>query len=568
MLIGIDLGTTNSLAAYFDGETARIIPNRLGSHLTPSVVSVDDEGTVYVGETAKERKLLYPMSAAEVFKRSMGTDKEYQLGNRTFRAEELSSFVLRSMKEDAEAYLGERVGEAIISVPAYFNDLQRKATKKAGELAGLKVERIINEPTAAAIAHGIQKKETSTRFLVFDLGGGTFDVSVLELYKNIMEVRAIAGDNYIGGEDFTEIISKRFLEKHDIDMADLDFKTLARLNKQAEACKLGFSGNRESVMRMKIGEEEKELRLTIDEYEELCEPLLAKMRKPIERSLRDAGLRLQDVDEVVLVGGATKLSIVRKFVGRLFRRLPQTDINPDEAVVIGAALQCGMKQRNEAIKEIVLTDVCPFTLGTEVVMDRYGMFRESGHYMPIIERNTVIPVSRTHTLYTARDYQTQIRVKILQGESRLAKNNIYLGEIVMSVPPRKEGEESIDVTYTYDNNALLEVEVKVNSTQEKKKIVIQKEGNEMTPEEIEKRFEELQYLKIHPRDREENKLLLLRAERMYEESSGQDRQQIDELIAKFEYVLDQQDRSKIEEARREFKETLDYLEDLDASPRG
>lgn len=560
MLIGIDLGTTNSLGAYFDGTGAKIIPNRLGSHLTPSVVSVDEEGTVYVGETAKERKLLYPFETAEVFKRSMGTDKEFKLGNHTFRAEELSSFVLRSIKEDAEAYLNAKVEEAIISVPAYFNDLQRKATKRAGELAGLKVERIINEPTAAAIAHGISKKNAKTRFLVFDLGGGTFDVSVLELYKSIMEVRAIAGDNYIGGEDFTEVLMQWFVEKSEKTLSELDYKTLAKLKKEAERCKIAFAGARESEMKMKLAEEEIAQKLTLDEYEELCQPLFDKMRKPIERSLRDAGLKLQDVDEIVLVGGATKLPLIRKFVGKLFRRLPQTDLNPDEAIAIGAALQCGMKQRDEAIKEIVLTDVCPFTLGTEVVAERFGMFKEGGHYMPIIERNTVIPVSRTHTLYTASDYQSKIRVKVLQGESRMAKNNVYLGEIVVPIPPRKEGEESVDVTYTYDNNSILEVVVKVNSTGEKKKIVIQRDDTEMTKEEIEKRFEELQYLKIHPRDLEENRLILLRAERMYEEASGDDRSIIDEGIAKFEHILDKQERSKIDEARLELKETLDELE--------
>lgn len=560
MLIGIDLGTTNSLAAYFDGTQARLIPNRLGSNLTPSVVSADEDGTIYVGETAKERKLLYPQQTAEVFKRSMGTDKEYVLGSRTFRAEELSSFVLRSLKEDAQSYLHEEVEEAIISVPAYFNDCQRKATKRAGELAGLKVERIINEPTAAAIAYGIQKKQTSTRFLVFDLGGGTFDVSVLELYKNVMEVRAVAGDNYIGGEDFTEVICQWYLEKCGKTMADLDFKLLARLRKQAERCKLGFSEGRESGMSMTFGEEKKEFRLTLDEYEELCRPLFVKMRKPVERSLRDAGIRLPDIDEIVLVGGATKLSLVRKFVGRLFRRLPQTNLNPDEAVAAGAALQCAMKQRNEAIKEIVLTDVCPFTLGTEVVVDRHGMFRESGHYMPIIDRNTVIPVSRTHTLYTASDYQTRIVVKILQGESRLARNNLYLGEVSVPVPPRKEGEESVDVTYTYDTNALLEVEVKVNSTNEKKRIVVKKEESSLTEEEIEKRFEELKYLKIHPRDQEKNQLVLLRAERLYEEMAGQERQRIDESIAWFEEVLNRQDKGKIEAARKKFEEILEEFE--------
>lgn len=562
MMIGIDLGTTYSLAAYFDGENPRIIPNRLGQKLTPSVVSVDEAGTVYIGETAKLRKALYPGSTAAVFKRSMGTEKEYELGNEKFKPEELSSLILRSLKEDAEEYLKEEVTEAIISVPAYFNDLQRKATKKAGELAGLKVERIINEPTAAALAHGIQNTNTATKFLVFDLGGGTFDVSILELFKSIMEVRAIAGDNYIGGEDFTEVLVQMFNTEFELGDKDLDYKTRQQIKKQAEAAKLKFSEGPEAVMKVRIDEAEKELAVSLEDYEEACKPLLEKIRKPIERSLKDAGIRLDEIDEIVLVGGATKLPLIRKFVGKLFRRLPHTRLNPDEAIALGAALQCGMKQRSEAIKEIVLTDVCPFTLGTDVVMERYGLFKESGHYMPIIERNTVIPVSRTQTLYTASDYQDKIRVKVLQGESRLTRNNIFLGEIVVPVPPRKEGEESVDVTYTYDNNAILEVEVKVNSTKVKKKLIIRQEGSTMSQEEIEKRFEELQYLKIHPREQEENKLLLLRGEQLYEEATGDRRYQIDRLVAAFEEVLDKQDKRRIEQERKTFKEQLDHLASL------
>lgn len=560
MMIGIDLGTTNSLAAYFDGEQPRIIPNRLGGRLTPSVVSVDEEGTVYVGETAKLRKLLYPGSAAEMFKRNMGTEKEFILTNKKFKSEELASLILRSLKEDAEDYLKEEVDEAIISVPAYFNDLQRKATKRAGELAGFKVERIINEPTAAAIAHGINNIGTSTKFLVFDLGGGTFDVSILELYKSIMEVRAIAGDNYVGGEDFTDVLVQLFLTEHGLLESELDYKTVQYIRKQAESCKLDFTDKRVVTMKSRIKDEEKCLDISVDDYEEACKPLFDKIRKPIERSLKDAGIKLNEINEIVLVGGATKLPLIRKFVGKLFRRLPHTELNPDEAIAIGAALQCGMKMRNEVIKEIVLTDVCPFTLGTDVVIERYGMFKESGHYMPIIERNTVIPVSRTQTLYTASDNQDKIRVKVLQGESRLARNNIFLGELTVSVPRKKEGEESVDVTYTYDNNAILEVEVKVNSTSAKKKLIIQQEGNTMTQEEIEKRFEELQYLKIHPKDQEENKLLLLRGEQLYEEAMGDKRNQIDQLIAEFEHVLNKQDRLEIERERKTLWEELDRIE--------
>ncbi|MGL6199479.1 MAG: Hsp70 family protein [Lachnospiraceae bacterium] len=559
MIIGIDLGTTNSLAAYFDGEQCRIIPNRLGEKLTPSVVSVDAEGTVYIGATAKVRKLLDPTATAEVFKRSMGTEKEFVLRDKKFRAEELSSLILRSLKEDAEAYLKEAVTEAIISVPAYFNYLQRKATKKAGELAGLHVERIINEPTAAAIAHGIQNTDSATKFLVFDLGGGTFDVSILELFKNIMEVRAIAGDNYIGGEDFTDVLVELFLTEHGLIETELDFKTLELVRKQAENCKLQYSESRTVTMKCSIGDKEMESEITTEAYEEACRPLLDKISRPIERSLKDADIRISEINEVVLVGGATRLPLIRKFVGRLFRRLPYTELNPDEAIAIGAAVQCGMKMRNEAIKEIVLTDVCPFTLGTDIVIERYGMFKEAGHYMPIIERNTVIPVSRTQTLYTASDYQNKIRVKVLQGESRLTCNNIYLGEVVVPVPPNKEGEESVDVTYTYDNNAILEVEVKVNSTNARKKLIIQKEDSFLTQAEIEQRFEELKYLKIHPRDQEANKLLLLHAEQLYEESTGNQRQYIDELIAGFEHLLNKQDRLEIERGRKDLKEKLDEL---------
>ena len=559
MMIGIDLGTTNSLVAYFDGEAAKIIPNRLGSHLTPSVVSVDENGTVYVGQTAKESGQVYPLDTASVFKRSMGTPKEYVLAGRKFTAEELSSFVLRSLKEDAEQALGEVVSEAIISVPAYFNDIQRKATKHAGELAGRTVERIINEPTAAAIAHGLYQDSDLTRFLVFDLGGGTFDVSILELSDNIMEVHAIAGDNFMGGEDFTNVICERFFRVRSIDPDRLDYKTLAQIRAQAELCKCALSTALEAEMVCNINGEEIRFTLSLSAYEKACEPLFEQLRKPIERSLKDAGMRLSDIDEIVMVGGATKAPVVRKFVAKLFGRIPNTRINPDEAIAIGAALQCGMKARDKAIREMILTDVCPFTLGTEISQWN-GVFKEGGHYMPIIERNTVIPVSRTETFYTATDYQTQIRVEILQGESRLARNNIRLGEIVVPVPAHKEGEESVDVTYTYDINALLEVEVLVNATGYRKKIIIQQDESKITPAQAEARMAELQYLKINPRDEEENKLALFRAERMYEETVGNLRLRIDRLTTDFEAVLKRQDKSEIKTAREALMEALNQIE--------
>ena len=561
MIVGIDLGTTNSLIAYFDGEEAKIIPNRLGENLTPSVISIDKEGTVYVGKTAKERKLTYPEQSADVFKRSMGTNKNFRLGERELSAEELSSLVLKSLKEDAESYLGFEVKEAVISVPAYFNDAQRKATKRAGEMAGFVVERIVSEPTAAAIAYGIDKKNADTKFIVFDLGGGTFDVSILELYQNIMEVRAVAGDNFLGGEDFTEILVQMFFREKNIDQNELDIKTLAHVRKQAEACKLGFTESRTSTLKCKIKDETYEYEINIDDYEKNCQLLLNKIKKPIERSLKDANIKLKDIDEVILVGGATKLPIIRKFVGRLFGRIPNTNINPDEVVAVGAATQAAMKERNEAVKEIILTDVCPFTLGTEVVVSREGGVKEGGHYLPIIERNSVIPVSRTERLYTATDNQEMIKVKILQGESRFARNNVYLGDIELVVPIGPAGQEAVDVTYTYDVNSILEVEVKVLSTKLSKRIVIKNDDVDMTDEEIDERLASLAELKIHPREKEENKLLLLRGDRMYEEATGDIRNIIEYRLNIFEQILDKQNPADIENAREELKEFLDNIDE-------
>ena len=558
MLIGIDLGTTNSLAACFRNGKAEIIPNRLGENLTPSVVSVDSKGTVYVGRSAKERAMLHPLESAAVFKRSMGTDREYVLGDWKLRAEELSSLVLRSLKEDAESYLGETVTDAIISVPAYFNDLQRKATKRAGELAGLNVVRIINEPTAAAIAHGMTEQD-DVRYLVFDLGGGTFDVSILELYNPIMEVHAIAGDNFIGGEDFTDVLYNLFLDSTGISPESLDLKTRSEVRKNAENCKCAFSHSSEVIMCCTINGNLHIMRLTLEEYERACAPLLDRLRKPIERSLRDAGVGLNEIDKIVLVGGATRSPVVRKFVAKLFGRMPSFGINPDEAVAIGAALQCGMKSRDREIQEIVLTDVCPFTLGTEVMVDN-GVFDEPGHYLPIIERNTVIPVSRTETVYTAHENQTRICVKILQGESRMTQNNLLLGELSVPVPSGPKGKEAVDITYTYDVNSLLEVEVFVHSSKLRRKILIQSNKSRLSQEEAEKRMEALQYLKQNPRDEEKNRLILLRGERLYEESTGDMRTVIDRAMMEFDRVLKKQDRTQIERAREKLEKFLNEIE--------
>lgn len=570
MIVGIDLGTTNSLIAYYTEEGAKIIPNRLGKNLTPSVVSVDEEGQVYVGETAKERAALYPESSASVFKRDMGSNRKYHLGKRRYRkagveyekdwdfsAQELSALVLKALKEDAEHYLGQTIEEAVISVPAYFNEDRRRATKLAGEMAGFKVERIISEPTAAAVAYGLYQQDKDARFLVFDLGGGTLDVSILEMFGDILEVHSVAGDNFLGGEDFTDVLVDMFFEDHpEIDRQSLDARTLRHIRKKAEECKLGMDTDAPDVMRCVIGEKVIEYSVNEKKYEAKCSDLFDRIKIPVKRSISDAGIKVSDIDKVVLIGGATKMNMVRRFVAKMFRNIPDCSINPDEAVALGAAIQGAMKERNQAVKELILTDVCPFTLGTEVTIDREDGSKESGHYHPIIERNTVIPASRTDTFYTSYDNQRKLRVDVLQGESRFAKNNLYLGEIVVNVPPDKAGREGIDVTYTYDINSLLEVQVRVLSTGEVKKQVFKNQSVDMSDEEIAKRFEELSFLKIHPRDQEENRLLIFKGERLYEESLGVDRIVIDMNLREFESVLDTRDENLIKEARKKFMKFL------------
>lgn len=558
--IGIDLGTTNSLVAYWTENGPVIIPNIFGSNLTPSVVSVDENNEILVGQVAKERLITYPNLTAAAFKRYMGTDKIFHLGKYSFSAEELSSFVLKSLKADAEAFFGQEVEEAVISVPAYFNDLQRKATKRAAELAGLKVERLISEPTAAAIAYGLHQEESETKFVVFDLGGGTFDVSILEMFEGVMEVRSIAGDNFLGGEDFTDLIASYFVDSEKIDIQSLDSKARAALYKQAEMCKRALCQGSTGKMTFSLEGQNYEKNIVREEFEKMSSQLLLRLRQPVERALRDAELTPGEIDAIILIGGATRMPVIKSVVGRMFGKLPYSNINPDEAVALGAAIQVALKERNESLSEIILTDVCPYTLGTNVVRqlgkDRY----ESGYFLPIIERNTPIPVSRVECLQTVRDNQACISVEIYQGENRRVESNIKLGELEIKVPPDKVGMQKIDVRYTYDINGILEVEVSVLSTGEKKRIVIEKNQGSMTQEEIEKRLEALKDIKIHPRDKMENKLLLAKGERLYEEALGEKREYISNLLAEFENVLSSQDERRIKKAAEELKGKLEQLE--------
>lgn len=560
-MVGIDLGTTNSLVAYWDGGKPRLIANSVGSYLTPSVISVDDNGAIYVGEIAKQRLVSHPQLSVSSFKRKMGSKAKIELGKYSYSPEELSGLVLKQLKLDAESELGEPVDSAVISVPAYFNDAQRKATKIAGELAGLRVERLINEPTAAAIAYGIHEKYRESNIIVIDLGGGTFDVSVLELFEGVMEVHASAGDNYLGGEDFTNVLISEFLKSNDLKGHKLDKVEQGRLTRRLDQVKHALTDKESVSISHQVEGKEFTWQCDRKRFEKICDGLIQKLRHPVERAIRDAKLELSELDEVILVGGATRMPLVRNLMARMFRRVPSSTINSDQVVALGTAVQSALINNNQALEDVVLTDVCPYTLGVEVSVESGKNQFEHGHFLPVIERNTTIPVSRMDTLNTVQDKQKKITCNIYQGESRLVDNNVFLGALDVTVPKNKAGEESIAIRFTYNVNGILEVEVKVISTGETNRKLIRNSDCELSEKEIEASFERLAALKIHPREDSKNQLVLARAERMYEESLGERRHYIAHLTTEFERILGTQDTALIEKKKEEVEAILDELEE-------
>ncbi|QXW44028.1 molecular chaperone HscC [Pseudomonas amygdali] len=560
MIVGIDLGTTNSLVAVWRDGSSELVTNALGETLTPSVVGLDDEGQILVGKAARERLQTHPDKTTALFKRCMGSAQEIRLGSATYRPEELSSLVLKSLKADVERAFGEPVTEAVISVPAYFSDAQRKATRIAGELAGLKVEKLINEPTAAALAYGLHQKEGETSFLVFDLGGGTFDISILELFDGVMEVRASAGDNFLGGEDFDRLLVEHFLTLHR-DEQDFPGKELVTPSLRREAERVRKALGQENSVDFVLRHADREWRKTItqEQMNDLFAPLLARLRAPIERALRDAKIRVADLDEILLVGGTTRMPLIRKLAAGMFGRFPAITLNPDEVVAQGAAIQAALKQRDAALEEVVLTDVCPYTLGIETTQYVFNGY-QSGHYLPIIERNSVVPVSRVRTVNTVADNQEHVLLRIFQGESRLVKDNIALGELNIPVPKAKAGEVELDVRFTYDNNGLLEADVRIQMTGENHKLVIENNPGVMTPAEIRERLKVLEALKVHPREQQVNTHLTARLERLYQEYLGEARETIGVWAAQFQRVLETQDDRQINELRKQLEQEADRFE--------
>lgn len=574
-VIGIDLGTTNSAAAFLGPDGPQIIPNAVGGRLTPSVVAVDESGVVLVGMAAKELQVLRPERCTSLFKRYMGTDRTVALGGRSFTPEELSGLVLRSLKADADAFFGKPISRAVITVPAYFNDRQRKATIAAGKIAGLVVERILNEPTAAAIAYGFHDAGENKKLIVFDLGGGTFDVSVVELFEGTLEVKASSGESALGGEDFTRAMAARILEARGLGFERTEArapKKVSRLIQQCERAKCLLSREESATVRVpnddgEFAGSDADVAIARGQLEKWIAPILARIELPVRRVMGDAKLTRDQLDEVILVGGATRMPLVVQRVTELLGKDPRRRLNPDEVVALGAAVQAGLVGKAAAVEDLVVTDVAPFTLGV-AISKQFGSDLRDGYFDPVIDRNTTIPVSRMKRYSTLFPNQTTIEIRIFQGESRRVEENLLLGEFeVRGIPPGPAGQ-SVDIRFTYDLNGVLEVEATIVATKKTITHVIARHAHGLTEEQIKRAVREMEKLKAHPRDEETNRFLLLRAERVYKELPTELRQALGMILDGFEASLEARDAAAIARHREELERFLTLYDPSLDEPTG
>nr|WP_261343787.1 molecular chaperone DnaK [Gimesia aquarii] len=510
-IIGIDLGTTNSVVSIMEGGEAKVIPNLEGNRITPSVVAFTDKGETLVGEPAKRQAVTNPKNTVYSVKRFMGRrhnevqseekivpykiiggPEDYvkiEAGSKTYTPPEISASILRKLKEAAESYLGHKVNKAVVTVPAYFNDAQRQATKDAGQISGLEVSRIINEPTAAALAYGLEKKNDE-KIVVFDFGGGTFDVSVLEVGDEIIETLSTNGDGHLGGDDFDEElinhIADAFKKEQGIDLRD-DAMALQRLREAAEKAKKELSSSQSTDINLPFitadssGAKHLQMAITRSEFEKLIDPLVERCRKPVEQAMKDAGLDSSQIDEVVLVGGSTRVPKVQEFVKKIFGKEPHKGVNPDEVVSIGAAIQGGIISGD--VQDVVLLDVTPLSLGIET---------EGGVMTKLVERNTTIPVTKDQVFSTAADNQTAVTVRVFQGERQMATDNRLLGQFNLEeIPPAPRGVPQIKVVFDIDVNGILNVSAKDVATGKETSVRIEQSSglSETEIEEMQKQAE-------------------------------------------------------------------------------
>ena len=550
--IGIDLGTTNSVVAVMEGGKPTVIANAEGSRTTPSIVGFSKTGEKLVGQLAKRQAILNPDKTIASIKRHMGDDYKVNIDGKDYTPQEISAMILRKLADDASAYLGEKVTSAVITVPAYFNDAQRQATKDAGKIAGLDVLRIVNEPTAAALAYGLEK-EKSEKVLVFDLGGGTFDVSILEIGDGVHEVLSTSGDTHLGGDDFDQKvmdwICEEFKKQEGIDLKG-DKQAMQRVKEAAEKAKCELSSVMETNINLPFitadanGPKHLDLNLTRAKFEDLSRDLLNRCKTPVENALKDAGVTKADINEVVLVGGSTRIPAVQQLVKEYTGKEPNQSVNPDEVVAVGAAIQAGVLAGE--VKDIVLLDVTPLTLGIETL---------GGVMTPLVPRNTTIPVSKSQVFSTAENNQTAVDIHVLQGERPMAKDNKSLGMFRLDgIPPAMRGLPQIEVTFDIDANGIVNVSAKDKATNKEQKITITNSSN-LSEADIDKMVKEAEANAAEDKKKKEEAEIKNNATSLIGSA--------DRIVKDFEGKIDAADKSKLDEQKAALQKALDENKPVD-----
>ena len=544
--IGIDLGTTNSVVAVMEGGKPTVIANAEGSRTTPSIVGFSKTGEKLVGQLAKRQAILNPDKTIASIKRHMGEDYKKNIDGKDYTPQEISAMILRKLADDASNYLGEKVTSAVITVPAYFNDAQRQATKDAGRIAGLDVLRIVNEPTAAALAYGLEK-EKSEKVLVFDLGGGTFDVSILEIGDGVHEVLSTSGDTHLGGDDFDQKvmdwICEEFQKQEGIDLRG-DKQAMQRVKEAAEKAKCELSSVMETNINLPFitadanGPKHLDLNLTRAKFEDLSRDLLNRCKVPVENALKDAGVSKSDIDEVVLVGGSTRIPAVQQLVKEYTGKEPNQSVNPDEVVAVGAAVQAGVLAGE--VKDIVLLDVTPLTLGIETL---------GGVMTPLVPRNTTIPVSKSQVFSTAENNQTAVDIHVLQGERPMASDNKSLGMFRLDgIPPAMRGLPQIEVTFDIDANGIVNVSAKDKATNKEQKITITNSSN-LSEQDIDKMVKEAEANAQEDKKKKEEAEIKNNATSLIGSA--------DRIVKDFEGKIDSTDKAKLDEQKASLQKALD-----------